>query len=718
MKKLLTGAVLGLTFVAAAREKIIFDTDMVSDYDDVGALACLHALADADECDILAVGSCTRNNRSVAAVEIINRYYGRPDIPVGCSRGIGVDYVPQGDKRTDHEKYEWLAKQYADWVKHENSSDAPDSVAVYRKALATQPDGSVTVCSVGFLTNLRLLLESQSDAISPLNGRDLVAKKVKCWYAMACVTSEKSTCGHEYNAMKDAESSRIALAGWPTPVIFSDGAFGKDVHTGRAVAEKVFPVRNPVKDLYAHALPPRGVTNACNTDDGRSSWDQTTVLAAVRGTGKYFGLEHGRFLMVKNTYENEWFADAKIPGGRLVEMMTKKELARVIDELMCRPPRMGAASRGPAGRAGPWTKEQAWAWRAKQPWARGCNYMPASAANRVDMWQELGFEERVGEMEREFALAESIGFNALRIIVEEQGFGVWLAEHDGFMARFERTLQLMDKHKMRAIVVLGNDCSRPKELWSLPKPGLQKYDWGYHGGHKLSQHGSFPNAVGYTVMDDPDLREKFFAMCEELLTMYRNDYRILFWNLWNEPGNNNRGDVTPPYLRRMFELGWKIDPVQPLAADVWDVPYGALDDPNVARRLAGELSDVISYHCYGDYEKQVCLIKDLKRLYGRPLFNTEWLARVCHNDVFSAYPLFYLEDVGNTCWGFVAGKYQTYEPWEGMWKSVEKGGGKGWDFTKWLHDLYRPSHRPYDPREIELIKKYNAKADAESAKSK
>ena len=101
-----------------------------------------------------------------------------------------------------------------------------------------------------------------------------------------------------------------------------------------------------------------------------------------------------------------------------------------------------------AARNGPWTKEQAWEWYARQPWMRGCNYMPASCANRVDQWQEMGCEERFAEMERELKLAQSIGFNTLRILIEEQGFAVWCAEHDGFMARLERMLALLDKYGM------------------------------------------------------------------------------------------------------------------------------------------------------------------------------------------------------------------------------------------------------------------------------
>ena len=180
--------------------------------------------------------------------------------------------------------------------------------------------------------------------------------------------------------------------------------------------------------------------------------------------------------------------------------------------------------------------------------------MPASAANRVDQWQSLGAEERFAEVERELALAEKIGFNTLRLVVEHQGFGVWLAEHDSFMANFERYLQILARHGLRAIVVLGNDCSRPKELWELPKPGVQTYDVGYHGGRRVTQHGSNPHAIGYTTVDDPVLRPKFYAMCAELMTKYRADDRILFWNLWNEPGNNRRNDLTLKDLRELFEL--------------------------------------------------------------------------------------------------------------------------------------------------------------------
>ena len=185
----------------------------------------------------------------------------------------------------------------------------------------------------------------------------------------------------------------------------------------------------------------------------------------------------------------------------------------------------------------------------------------------------------------------------------------------------------------------------------------------------------------------------------------------------NEPGNNGRGKITAPHLRQLFELAWKIDPIQPLAADIW-TSYGDFGrDPkkNPAQTVAAENSDIVSYHCYGNYEDQILRIAKLRSYYGRPMVNTEWLARIKGNDVFTAYPLYYLERIGCTCWGFVAGKYQTYEPWEGMWKEIERGGGQQYDLTKWFHDLYRPSLRPYDPKEIVVIKRFNGLADKDFA---
>ena len=131
-----------------------------------------------------------------------------------------------------------------------------------------------------------------------------------------------------------------------------------------------------------------------------------------------------------------------------------------------------------------WSRERAWAWYNEHNWLRGCNFMSSDCANRIDQWQEEGFEERLKTADEELALAAQTGFNSIRIILE---FFVWDKQHDGFMERFDRYLETAWKHGISCMVVLGNDCMQPKEFTKPMTLGPQAYDWGYHGGRKKSQ---------------------------------------------------------------------------------------------------------------------------------------------------------------------------------------------------------------------------------------
>ena len=357
--KTTVGALAAALAMAAYAEptKIIWDTDMLTDFDDVGALACLHAMADAGECEILATISCTRGNASVAAVEVINSYYGRGDLPVGCAKEIGVmgaharatckvdPKSPIGQKGGGdggHYKYRKLAADYPQWVKHLDSDDAPDANAVYRKILAAQPDNSVVICSVGFLTNLRRLLETKGDEFSPLDGKALVAKKVKRWVAMAL----KYPKGKEYNSMMDPESSRIVLENWPTEVVIGDWEFGFDIFAGRKLAEMAGP-RNPVKDVFAGNIPSREeirkdsakMLRNCFGMGGRSAWDETAVIVAVRGAERYCHVERGTYRMLGNDGEDEWAPGEDGKHLRLQAKISKAQFGELIDELICRGPK-------------------------------------------------------------------------------------------------------------------------------------------------------------------------------------------------------------------------------------------------------------------------------------------------------------------------------------------------------------------------------------------
>ena len=221
----------------------------------------------------------------------------------------------------------------------------------------------------------------------------------------------------------------------------------------------------------------------------------------------------------------------------------------------------------------------------------------------------------------------------------------------------------------------------------------------------MSQHGTFGGA-GYSVLDTREGADRFCAFARELVERYKNDERVLMWDVFNEPGNSNRKSLSLPVLRRLFALIRGIDPIQPLTVGVWS----ETKHPEI-ERFGLEHSDIVSFHCYSSYADNVEILHRLKA-YGRPIVNTEWLARCIGNTVEEIFPLFFAMGVGCYNWGFVAGKYQTYEPWEGMWDNYAKDPAhNGWDFDKWFHDLYRPSLHPYNPNEIALIKRFCALAD-------
>lgn len=362
-----------------------------------------------------------------------------------------------------------------------------------------------------------------------------------------------------------------------------------------------------------------------------------------------------------------------------------------------------------AERNEPWSKEQAWTWYNAQPWIRGANYIPSDAVNYVDMWQEYGFERHLETADRELALAEETGFNTVRLFLV---YEVWLYEREGFLKRFDRFLDVCDRHGIRAIVVLFSDCAPPKEAFCLKRMGDQRKVYRGLGVKARSPHTG-GDTVGYNILDIPEHVEKLLEMEAELLTLHRHDRRILFWNVMNEPGYNHHGPVAAPALRRMFDVAWKIDPDQPLAADLFGTLGRGKDNP--AEGVAAHRSDIISYHCYRDYSFQVRRIAYLRRRFGRPLVNTEWMNRITDNRFQECYPLFWLERVGAVNWGLVRMRWHpsSSEPWPSLWTRFDAGKGDDLDFTLWMHDIFRPSLRPYDPNEVELIKRFNKLAAQE-----
>ncbi len=332
MHKLLT-IILSLSFAssalfAAAPVKVIYDTDMATDYDDVGALAVLHALADAGEAELLAVVSSVSVGPGVAVSEIVNSFYGRPNIPVGATKASTAS-------RKAGNGYGILQK-YSGKYRYAEAADAPDALDVYRKVLSAQPDNSVVICVVGFFTNLRTLLEKEGD---------LARRKVRKLVLVGC----RGTKGVEWNSgAKDGDpiSGKWVLDNWRCPIVVSDFEFGRFVFTGRAVAEKEFPFDNPVRDAFKNRLPAREhcTSNSWDRVNGHPSWDQTAAYAAVRGENDpLFKTVRGKYeipAIVNGAGPNTWTEDPAGPHLRLLPARGIPAVETAIDELMCRPPKV------------------------------------------------------------------------------------------------------------------------------------------------------------------------------------------------------------------------------------------------------------------------------------------------------------------------------------------------------------------------------------------
>ena len=298
---------------------VIFDTDMGPDYDDVGAIALLHAFADSGKAKILATIASTKYEGVAAVLNVFNTYFKKPNIPVG---------VPKGNALTLKDSQHWtdtLIAKYPHSIK--TNEEVPDAVELYRKILAQQPDNSVTIITVGFLTNISNLLQSRPDRYSSLSGKELVKKKVKNLVSMA----GKFPAGKEFNIEKDAAASKYAYEHWQKPVLLSGFEIGEKIKTGLPLVNNDAIKNSPVKDVFALCLP---MTKEDN--QGRMSWDETAVLVAIAGYKPYYTLKAGT-MQIANDGSNTWNGKGT-KHHYLSEARPPSEVERVINEMMMHQP--------------------------------------------------------------------------------------------------------------------------------------------------------------------------------------------------------------------------------------------------------------------------------------------------------------------------------------------------------------------------------------------
>ncbi|MBE2285437.1 MAG: nucleoside hydrolase [Prosthecobacter sp.] len=306
--------------------RIFFDTDMATDCDDAGALAVLHVLADQGECEILATVSSSLNPTACAAIDAINRYYQRPDLPVGTVRGTGVN-----------EKSRFTQSLAAEFVhRFKDGSQPPDALTVYRDVLEKQPDGSVTLVTVGYLTNLRNLMRLPASD-GHVSGLDLIRAKVK-----RCVCMGGNFMGRppvddlkldNVNFRRDAAAAVEVIRHWPTRIDFAGRevcSIPSGLKAGAVLIDT--PEENPVRRAYEVYLGGPGRT--------RHVADLVTVLYAVRGLRDCWNLSAAGTMDIAPDCAFKWRPNIDGTQHHLLKKPgNDRHVESVIDGLLKVPPR-------------------------------------------------------------------------------------------------------------------------------------------------------------------------------------------------------------------------------------------------------------------------------------------------------------------------------------------------------------------------------------------
>lgn len=340
----------------------------------------------------------------------------------------------------------------------------------------------------------------------------------------------------------------------------------------------------------------------------------------------------------------------------------------------------------------PWTLEQANAWHQQTGWRVGCNFIPSTAINQLEMWQEESFDSTT--INREISWAQKLGFNTARVYLHHL---LWVQNRQGYLERVDKFLKLADRHQIGVIFVILDGVWDPHPQLgpqSAPKPGVHNSGW--------------LQSPGVEILSNPSRHDELEDYIYGTIHHFRDDRRVLLWDIFNEPDNINqpayagketdrKAEYALQVLKKAFGWARAAQPVQPLTAGVW---IGHWSDPQklspIEEYCLGN-SDVISFHNYGTLSDIKKCVRSLRR-YHRPMLCTEYMSRGS-GSTFDPI-LGYLRDqnIGAINWGLVAGKTQTIYPWDSWAKTYAT------EPARWFHDILRPDGTPYENREVEYIK--------------
>ena len=344
-----------------------------------------------------------------------------------------------------------------------------------------------------------------------------------------------------------------------------------------------------------------------------------------------------------------------------------------------------------SGDPGRWSEQKANQWYQQQPWLVGANYIPSNSINELEMFQAATFDPDIND--HELQLAESIGMNTVRVFLQDQ---LWMQDARGFKQRLDTFLKIADRHHIRPILVLFDSCWETNPHLGPqhpPIPGIHNSGWVQSPGKERLLNRSV----------EPQLQEYVVG----IVGAFANDSRVFAWDVWNEPdnrGGDKAEDVSAKVARvnellpKVFEWARSARPIQPLTSGVWTGDWSNPSLESVTTKLQLSESDIISFHNYSWPEAFEARIQELQR-YQRPIICTEYMARGAGSTFDGSLPVAKKYHVAAINWGLVAGKTQTYLPWD------------SWDRpyvrlqpTIWFHEVFRGDGTPYRQHEVDLIR--------------
>jgi Cellulase (glycosyl hydrolase family 5) len=321
-----------------------------------------------------------------------------------------------------------------------------------------------------------------------------------------------------------------------------------------------------------------------------------------------------------------------------------------------------------------WTKEKAGNWYKKQGWLVGADFLPSTAINQLEMWQPETFDSAT--INKELGWAAGIGMNVLRVYLHDLA---WKADAAGFKKRMDLFLSIAASHKIKILFCIFDDCWNPDPAIGKqpePKPGVHNSGW--------------VRSPSMTVHNDSTQWQYLQQYVTDILTTFKNDTRILMWDLYNEPDNSGYGLSSLPLLKKVYQWAWAVRPMQPLTSGVWSMEFPAVN------KFQLQNSDVTTFHNYEDTVSMKKAIDSLQKN-GRPVICTEYMARTNKSTFETHLPILKRCNVGAINWGLVSGRSNTIFPWGSKEGSPEP--------TPWFHDVFRKDGTPYDKKEVDLIRK-------------